>query len=31
VTDMFEEGGSARDAAVAELLTVFELQNNRGS
>jgi DNA-binding FrmR family transcriptional regulator len=31
VTDMFEEGGSTRDAAVAELLTVFELQNNRGS
>jgi DNA-binding FrmR family transcriptional regulator len=31
VTDMFDEGGTTRDAAVAELLTVFELQNNRGS
>jgi DNA-binding FrmR family transcriptional regulator len=31
VTDMFDEGGERRDAAVAELLTVFELQNNRGS
>ena len=30
VTDMFDEGGETRDAAVAELLTVFELQNNRG-
>jgi DNA-binding FrmR family transcriptional regulator len=29
VTDMFDEGGPTRDAAVAELLTVFELQNNR--
>ena len=29
VTDMFDEGGERRDAAVAELLTVFELQNNR--
>lgn len=29
VTDMFDEGGVKRDAAVAELLTVFELQNNR--
>ena len=29
VTDMFDEGGETRDAAVAELLTVFELQNNR--
>ena len=29
VTDMFDEGGTQRDAAVAELLTVFELQNNR--
>jgi CsoR family transcriptional regulator, copper-sensing transcriptional repressor len=30
VTDMFEEGGDQREAAVAELLTVFELTNNRG-
>jgi DNA-binding FrmR family transcriptional regulator len=31
VTDMFEEGGERREAAVSELLTVFELTNNRGS
>jgi DNA-binding FrmR family transcriptional regulator len=31
VTEMFDEGGSRRDDAVDELLTVFELQNNRGS
>ena len=30
VSDMFEEGGERRDAAVAELLNVFELKNNRG-
>jgi DNA-binding FrmR family transcriptional regulator len=30
VTDMFEAGGDAREAAVSELLTVFELNNNRG-
>jgi DNA-binding FrmR family transcriptional regulator len=30
VTDMFEEGGDEREAAVNELLTVFELTNNRG-
>jgi hypothetical protein len=30
VTDMFEEGGDQREAAVNELLTVFELTNNRG-
>ena len=30
VTDMFDEGGERRDAAVAELLNVYELQNNRG-
>jgi len=30
VTDMFEEGGAAREAAVAELLKAFELGNNRG-
>jgi DNA-binding FrmR family transcriptional regulator len=29
VTEMFEEGGSRRDDAVDELLTVFELQQNR--
>ena len=27
VTDMFAAGGDSRDAAVAELLTVFELEN----
>ncbi len=31
VSEMFDEGGVRRDAGVAELLTVFELQNNRGS
>ena len=31
VTDMFDEGGARRDAAVAELLNVYELQNNRGA
>ena len=31
VSEMFDEGGQRRDAAVAELLTVFELQNNRGA
>jgi CsoR family transcriptional regulator, copper-sensing transcriptional repressor len=31
VTDMFEEGGERREAAVDELLTVFELQQNRGA
>jgi DNA-binding FrmR family transcriptional regulator len=31
VTDMFDAGGGQRDAAVAELLTVYELQNNRGA
>lgn len=30
VTDMFDEGGEARERAVAELLAVFELENNRG-
>ncbi len=29
VTDMFDAGGDQRDAAVSELLNVFELQNNR--
>ncbi len=31
VTDMFEAGGDEREKAMAELLAVFELQNNRGS
>jgi DNA-binding FrmR family transcriptional regulator len=31
VTEMFEEGGARRDDAVEELLTVFELQHNRGA
>ncbi|WP_169080063.1 metal-sensitive transcriptional regulator [Microcella alkalica] len=31
VTDMFDAGGDERERAVAELLAVFELQNNRGS
>jgi len=31
VSDMFDEGGATRDAAVAELLNVYELQNNRGA
>jgi DNA-binding FrmR family transcriptional regulator len=31
VSHMFDEGGERRDAAVDELLTVFELQNNRGA
>ena len=30
VSEMFAEGGERRDAAVAELLNVFELKNNRG-
>jgi CsoR family transcriptional regulator, copper-sensing transcriptional repressor len=30
VTEMFEQGGETRDAAIAELLKVFELSNNRG-
>jgi DNA-binding FrmR family transcriptional regulator len=31
VTSMFEQGGDEREAAVEELLKVFELSNNRGS
>ncbi|MBX9471355.1 metal-sensitive transcriptional regulator [Microcella sp.] len=31
VSDMFDEGGDAREKAVAELLAVFELQQNRGT
>jgi CsoR family transcriptional regulator, copper-sensing transcriptional repressor len=30
VTDMYEAGGGERDAAVAELIRIFELSNNRG-
>ncbi|TFB54566.1 metal-sensitive transcriptional regulator [Cryobacterium sp. TMT1-62] len=30
VTEMFEAGGEARGTAIAELLKVFELNNNRG-
>ncbi len=30
VSEMFEEGGSERDDAIAELLKVYELSNNRG-
>ena len=29
VSEMFDEGGERRDAEVAELLNVYELQNNR--
>jgi DNA-binding FrmR family transcriptional regulator len=29
VADMFEQGGEARDAAVTELLNVYELEKNR--
>ncbi|MGO3885174.1 MAG: metal-sensitive transcriptional regulator [Mycetocola sp.] len=29
VTEMFEQGGEQREAAVAELLKAFELGNNR--
>ncbi|WP_394551525.1 metal-sensitive transcriptional regulator [Agromyces sp. MMS24-JH15] len=30
VSHQYEEGGDAREAAVAELLRLFELSNNRG-
>ena len=30
VTDMFDAGGEEREKAMAELLAVFELKNNRG-
>jgi DNA-binding FrmR family transcriptional regulator len=30
VTEMFDEGGDQRERAVAELLAVFELDQNRG-
>lgn len=29
VTQMFEEGGEVRETAIAELLRLFELSNNR--
>jgi DNA-binding FrmR family transcriptional regulator len=31
VTEMFEAGGEQQEAAIAELLKVFELNNNRGT
>jgi DNA-binding FrmR family transcriptional regulator len=31
VSDMFEAGGDEREKAMAELLAVYELQQNRGS
>jgi DNA-binding FrmR family transcriptional regulator len=31
VSHMFDEGGDEREKAVAELLAVFELQQNRGA
>jgi CsoR family transcriptional regulator, copper-sensing transcriptional repressor len=30
VTDMYEAGGQQREAAVTELVRIFELSNNRG-
>jgi DNA-binding FrmR family transcriptional regulator len=30
VSDMFETGGEQKDTAIAELLRLFELNNNRG-
>ncbi|MDQ0895619.1 DNA-binding FrmR family transcriptional regulator [Agromyces ramosus] len=30
VSDMYEAGGEQRDAAVSELVRIFELSNNRG-
>jgi CsoR family transcriptional regulator, copper-sensing transcriptional repressor len=30
VTDMYEAGGEQREAAVTELVRIFELSNNRG-
>ncbi|MEX1079107.1 MAG: metal-sensitive transcriptional regulator [Homoserinimonas sp.] len=30
VTEMFEQGGEQRDLAIAELVKIFELSNNRG-
>ncbi|MEO6944013.1 MAG: metal-sensitive transcriptional regulator [Lacisediminihabitans sp.] len=31
VTEMFEAGADQREVAIAELLRVFELNNNRGT
>ena len=31
VSEMFDKGGDEREKAVAELLAVFELQQNRGN
>lgn len=31
VTEMFEAGGEQREKAIAELLRVFELSNNRSN
>ncbi len=31
VSDMFDAGGDDRENAIAELLAVFELQQNRGT
>jgi DNA-binding FrmR family transcriptional regulator len=31
VIEMFEAGGEQQEAAIAELLKVFELNNNRGT
>lgn len=31
VSDMFEAGGDEREKAMAELLAVYELQQNRGT
>ena len=31
VSDMFEAGGDEREKAMAELMAVYELQQNRGS
>lgn len=30
VSDMFEAGGEQKDIAIAEMLRLFELSNNRG-
>ena len=30
VTEMFEQGGEQRELAIAELVKIFELSNNRG-
>jgi DNA-binding FrmR family transcriptional regulator len=30
VTEMFEEGGAAREQAIAELVKIYELSRNRG-